>query len=98
MWVSNPVTMGPMFFAAYKLGAWVLNTPPQPFHFEMSLGWLLSGLHASWRPFLLGCLLLGLGLAIAGHLVVRLIWRIHVSASWRSRRERRRIRDLGRHG
>ncbi len=90
VWVSNPITMGPMFFAAYKIGSWILGVPPPaPFHFEMSLEWLRSEMHVAWRPFLLGCLVLGLALATVGHLVVRLIWRIHVVAIWRSRRQRR---------
>ncbi len=28
VWVNNPLTMGPLFFFAYKLGAWLLDTPP----------------------------------------------------------------------
>ena len=28
VWVNNPLTMGPLYFFAYKLGAWLMNTPP----------------------------------------------------------------------
>ena len=92
VWISNPVTMPPMFFAAYKVGAWTLGVEPQVMAFEISLEWLLTKLGDIWQPFLLGCLMLGVGAAALGHAMVRLIWRIHVAQSWRERRERRRER------
>jgi uncharacterized protein (DUF2062 family) len=89
VWVSNPVTMGPLFFAAYKLGAWLLGVETQVIHFEMKMDWLLSGLGTVWEPFLLGCAVLGLSAGLVGNLTVRVIWRIHVMTSWRERRRRR---------
>ena len=90
VWISNPITIPPMFYAAYKLGAWVLNLQPRPFEFELSFGWVLAKLGAIWQPFLLGCFLMGFSLAVLGHVAVRLIWRIHVSYLWRERRRVRR--------
>lgn len=92
VWVSNPVTMAPMFFAAYKLGAWILSVSPQSVKFKISLEWLQTGLGAIWEPFLLGCLVLGVITAAIGHLAVRVIWRIHVISSWRERKRRRMAR------
>ena len=90
VWVSNPVTVAPMFFAAYKLGAWMLDVPPATLEFELSLRWLSGGLGEVWEPFLLGCFVMGLASAILGQMAVRLIWRAHVVVSWRDRRIRRR--------
>lgn len=89
VWVSNPVTIPPMIFAAFKLGGWLLDEPPRHERFEISVDWLLSSLGDAWQPLLLGCLLLGLASALLGNIVVRLIWRIHVITSWRERRQRR---------
>lgn len=89
VWVSNPVTMAPLFFAAHKFGAWLLNETPEAVQFEMSLEWLLTKLGDIWQPFLLGCFTLGLSLAIMGYVTVQIIWRIHVLQSWRERREQR---------
>jgi len=89
VWISNPITMPPMFYACYKFGAWVLGIPPRPFTFELSFDWLLGELGAIWQPFLLGCFLAGLICAVLGHVAVRVIWRIHVIYLWRERRNRR---------
>ena len=40
VWVTNPLTMGPMFFFAYKLGAWLLGTEVQVENIELSWSWL----------------------------------------------------------
>ncbi len=89
VWISNPITMAPMFFAAYKFGAWVLHETPKSVHFEMSLEWLLTKLVEIWQPFLLGCFALGLAAAAVGYVAVQVIWRIHVIQSWKERRIRR---------
>ena len=38
VWVSNPITMPVLFYFAYKVGALVMHTPPQPFHFRVIVG------------------------------------------------------------
>lgn len=73
--VSNPLTIYPMFYAAYRLGRTILNTPPVPFDFEFSLNWLTHTFVAIWQPLMLGCLLLGTTLATVAYFVVDLLWR-----------------------
>lgn len=85
VWVTNPITMPPLFYGAYKLGQWVLGGVPSKFHFEPSVRWLTTELLAVWEPFLLGCLLVGLGAAIVGYIAVRLFWRYYVLRRWESR-------------
>jgi len=90
VWLTNPITMGPMFYGAYRLGIWILTIPRQPFRIELSWEWLRSGLSATWEPFLLGCAVLGVTTAIAGYFLVHLIWRLHVVRSWSARTTQRR--------
>jgi len=92
VFVSNPVTIPPLFFAAYKLGAWLLNEVPRALEFELSLNWLLNSLSEVWQPFLLGCFAMGLLCALLGYVAVQVIWRIHVLQSWRERGKQRRTR------
>ncbi len=88
VWISNPITMPPMFYAAYKLGAWVMGREPQDLQFEITWEWLTQSLNGIWEPFLLGCFLAGAGLAIAGYFTAQLFWRVMIIRSWRRRKER----------
>ena len=94
VWVSNAVTVAPMFYAAHQLGEWLLGIPPGEFRIELSLRWLLEELGQVWQPFLFGCFVLGLASAILGQFAIRLLWRAHVMVSWRERRLRRRRNGL----
>ncbi|NIP74298.1 MAG: DUF2062 domain-containing protein [Gammaproteobacteria bacterium] len=89
VWVTNPLTMPPLYYVSYKLGAWLLGTPPRPFRFELSFQWLTSELIEVWQPFLLGCFVAGLIAGVLGYFAVRLFWRWQVIYSYRTRRQRR---------
>lgn len=93
VWVTNPLTMPPMFFAAYKVGAWLLNEPSRVIEFELSFHWLIAKLETIGVPLLLGCLVLGVASAIIGNVAVRVLWRLHVMRRWRERREKRANRQ-----
>lgn len=91
VWLTNPVTMPPVFYASYKLGAWILGAPMHPpVSFEISWDWMMQELQLIWQPFLLGSLLLAAMSAVLGNLVVRLLWRLHVLRYLRKKRRRRR--------
>ncbi|WP_114822727.1 DUF2062 domain-containing protein, partial [Vibrio cholerae] len=36
VWITNPITMPVIFYFTYKLGAWLMGTPAQSFHFELT--------------------------------------------------------------
>lgn len=78
VWISNPVTMPPLFYFAYKLGAWMLGTPANKFSFELSTEWLMSEMLVIWKPFLTGCFTLATLSAAAGFFSMRLLWRLHI--------------------
>jgi len=90
-WISNPLTMPPIFYFAYKVGERVLSLPPRTPHFELSWHWLTNGLALIWQPFLLGCLLCGLLFASLGYLTIRLLWRWQAVQRWEARRVKRRL-------
>ncbi len=92
VWITNPLTMGPMFYFAYKTGAWLLQVKTHRFNFEFSIDWLMAELGAIWAPFLLGCLIIGLVLAVTGYLSIHLLWRLHVAQYLKERRLRCRGR------
>lgn len=93
VWVSNPLTMPPLFYFAYRLGKWILGIPEAPFHFELSYVWLTTELGAIWQPFLLGCLLMGAISGLLGSLTIRLLWRLQVIRHLKQRRMKRALRQ-----
>ena len=95
VWISNPFTMGPMYYFCYLLGAKMLGLEPGRFHFELTIDWLLSGLAAIWEPFLLGCFTVGLITAILSFVLVRILWHLHILSHIKARA--RRIHNRHRH-
>lgn len=89
VWVTNPLTMPPMFYFAYTLGSWVLGWPPGDFAFELSIEWLKQGLIHIWQPFLLGCAILGVVSSVVGYSVIRLLWRVHLVRAYEKRKSNR---------
>lgn len=90
VWITNPLTMAPIFFYAYKLGAWVLNEPMAPIGFSLSWEWLSQEFLSIWQPLLIGCTLSGLVAAIIGIITVRIGWRLVVIYSWMQRQRRKK--------
>ena len=86
VWVTNPLTMGPIFYTCYRIGQTVLGTSFVPFEYEMSLAWLADGLSQVWQPLLLGCLLAGSVSALISYTLVRLLWRIQIISQRQKRR------------
>ncbi len=92
VWISNPLTVAPIFYFAYKIGAWVLQVPVSQDAFTISWEWLSTEFLAIWQPFLLGCVICGLIAAMLGVLIVRIGWRLAVIRSWLRRRRNKRKR------
>ncbi len=91
-WVTNPVTMGPLYYFAYEVGNDLLRRTPRPFEFELSFEWLIDGFVHIWEPLLLGCALLGALSSLLGFVALDLLWRASISDYLRRRRARRSTR------
>jgi len=86
VWLTNPLTMPPIFYLAYLVGAAILGHNPSEFSFnEMSWDWIHHGLMNIWQPFLLGCFVLGVVSAVLGYTVSHILWRFMVLRRWRRR-------------
>jgi uncharacterized protein (DUF2062 family) len=92
--INNPVTIGPMFYAAFELGRQLLRLPPRDIDFEFSLDWLFGGFAYIWQPLMLGSILLGAILAVVGFVTLDLIWRASIWDYLKKRRARRKAREL----
>lgn len=92
VWITNPLTMPPVFYASYKIGHWILNSWPLNLILELSpsdhLLWKNLGMYAG--PLLLGSLFLGIVLALLTYGAVRFAWRLNVISQIRRRKQRGR--------
>ena len=88
VWVSNPITIPPMFYFCYLVGVEILQLEPEHFTFELSFAWLMAELESVWQPFLLGCFAVGVVSALASFLLVRILWHLHILYHIRERAKR----------
>jgi uncharacterized protein (DUF2062 family) len=88
VWLTNPITMPPVFYFCYLVGAALLGHPVQPFHFSLPGVGLAARLNGIWAPFLLGCLVCGAAASLIGYLGIHALWRWHVVRQLRRRRAR----------
>ena len=78
VWITNPITIPPMFYFAYSVGTWIVGEPATDFNFELTMDWLLNELSAIWFPFLFGCFTLAWTSSLVGYLTIEGIWRYMV--------------------
>ncbi len=79
VWVTNPITIPIMFYFAYVVGTWIIGVPEMAFSMELSFEWLMNEMTAIWKPFLTGCLTLGVFSGLAGYFGVNWAWRYSVA-------------------
>jgi uncharacterized protein (DUF2062 family) len=85
--VTNPATVVPLYMAAYWVGCRLLDLPFHGLRFELSWEWLTTGLLPVWKPFLLGCAVLGIGAALAGYIVLGGLWHLSLVIKYHRRKE-----------
>jgi uncharacterized protein (DUF2062 family) len=95
VWIVNPFTVVPIYFAAYRFGVALLGERLLPFDFTFSWDWLEHGLGPLWKPFLVGCAASGLVCSIVGWFVLEALWRHHVRHRYRHRPAARHARGNG---
>jgi uncharacterized protein (DUF2062 family) len=92
--ISNPLTMGPMYFFAYRLGVWLLGVEQKPFEIEMSFDWVTHTFVNIWQPMLLGCVLLGTAAAVLAYVALDLVWRSSLGQYKSRKRKQRQDRKI----
>jgi uncharacterized protein len=93
VWISNPITIPPIFYATYELGRWILDSPAATFSVELSWEWLSTEFTKLWQPLVAGSLVCGVVFGGAGYISIQVFWRWHVLRNWEKRRLRRQNKD-----
>jgi uncharacterized protein (DUF2062 family) len=76
VWISNPITIAPMFYGAYLLGKWLLGIDGIESQHAHTLDYLWAHFHLIWQPFLLGCAVAGAACAVLGYALAKLFCRV----------------------
>tara|TARA_B100001057_G_scaffold168869_2_gene169642 strand:- start:48713 stop:49216 length:504 start_codon:yes stop_codon:yes gene_type:complete len=77
VWISNPITMGPMMYFAYLFGNSVLGLNPVYKEFEMNMEWIGSALNNIWEPLLVGTLIIGVVSSVLGYVLMHFSWKLY---------------------
>lgn len=103
---SNPLTVVPIYYIAFKLGKLVMletgnDLPPLAFDLEGKgiSEWLPAALHwlsSVGKPLAIGLPMLGIILSVVGYFFVDYAWQWHVRYQWSRRRRRRAARNARR--
>lgn len=94
--VVNPLTIPPMYYAAYRIGRWELHhdspllNQAAAAQFSGELSRLLFWLHHASGPIAVGILTMAAFAAVIGYFAASLAWRIWSRSRRRQRREARR--------
>lgn len=89
VWISNPVTIPPIFYSTYIIGTWILGVPATEFNIELSVSWVLSEIANIWLPLLVGSLSMGILLSALSYFVIDALWQMHVAHNWKKRQRKR---------
>ena len=94
--VVNPLTIPPMYYAAYRIGSWELHhdgslvNPAAAERFSSEVSRLLFWVHHASGAIALGILTLAAIAATVGYLSSSLVWAVVARSRWRHRRETRK--------
>lgn len=89
VWITNPITIPPIFFATYTLGAWVLDTPAMNIDITFTWEWINGELTRIWKPLLAGSLITGIFCGVTSYTIINIIWQWQVIRKWRNRKAAR---------
>jgi len=90
--LNNPVTIPPLWWAAYHVGHWVLrldhDVPGHPLvtNVKAHVGWLHWLVAQGGPPTIVGLVLIAVSLSVISYAATSLIWRLRIARKWRNRR------------
>ncbi|SFV55008.1 hypothetical protein MNB_SUP05-5-331 [hydrothermal vent metagenome] len=78
VWITNPLTIPPIYYLIYKFGAWILNTEISQTP-SFTTEYIFNTFDKIWQPLLLGSFIVSIVSAILGYGLIQGIyrWRIY---------------------
>lgn len=75
-WLSNPITMPPMYYIEYLTGSFILGIKPEPV--KMTLEWFSSNIDKIFIPLYFGTAIFSIIGSIGGYYLVNYLWKLSV--------------------
>jgi uncharacterized protein (DUF2062 family) len=73
VWLSNPLTMPPMYYMEYQTGLYFLNQPPLP-NIELTLDWFQHNIDEIIVPLYIGTAFYSISSALLLYLGINILW------------------------
>ncbi|MGL5948781.1 MAG: DUF2062 domain-containing protein [Aeromonas sp.] len=89
VWVSNPLTMPPLFYGAYLLGCQLLGQTAEVIDIQFNWAWLSSVFENVAPPLLLGSVVLAIASSVLSYFAIRALWRFSIWRQWQKRKNLR---------
>jgi uncharacterized protein (DUF2062 family) len=93
IWLSNPVTIPPMFYLTHQLGSFLLGSDAVQFTVTLNWEWFSNMGMAFLLPLFVGSLLCGIILASVGYFFILYLWHWKVVQNWERRKDRQQAQD-----
>jgi len=93
VFISNPITIPPMFYFAYKLGSVMLGRELQAVDIEFSWHWFNTIMGQIWQPLVFGCIVLAIATSATAYFLINTLWRKGVRDDWKDRASRRQAKS-----
>jgi uncharacterized protein (DUF2062 family) len=84
-WFNSPLTMLPVYYLEYRLGAFLLRAPLQEWPASVSWEWLWSEIFVVWRPLFLGAFITAPLTGLVMFASLNALWRWSAGRRYRRR-------------
>ncbi|MBB5718831.1 hypothetical protein FHR23_001754 [Stakelama sediminis] len=92
--VTNPITMAPLYWLAYKVGTWILQldarVPGAPIAANVndSPGWIHWLFAQAGPATIIGLVTIAVVSSVLGYVVSSVLWRLWIARKWKKRRRK----------
>ncbi|MBA1433137.1 MAG: DUF2062 domain-containing protein [Epsilonproteobacteria bacterium] len=86
-WLSNPITMPPMYYMEYLTGSFLLGIEPEPV--EMTLEWFKHNLDNIFIPLYFGTAIYSIFGSLTAYFLVNYLWKLSVERDRKLHRKKR---------
>lgn len=90
VWITNPFTMPPIFYFAYRVGVAITGVDTTGIEFQLSWDWIVQSLETIGPAFLVGCAVCSVVSGIIGYVTLDWVWRFSVRKAWARRQKLRK--------